>query len=274
MRVRKHHAWGAVLLVLFVLPVIRPQGIEALERPVASFFAWFGRVPVLNPALWAAARDGDEDATAADRALRQENAELREAYAERLSRAREVEALAEVLQAALEDTPLDRLPQALRARVLRAHDPSGFRQSLLIDRGGDDGLAVGQAVVSGATYLGRVEVVHGRSALVKLLTDPQSRLAVALRTDRGVRVTGFVRGHGRADRPLAVEHVHVPLGAGRIQVGAAVLTSNRDPLVPAGLVVGFVSEVDDKDADGVPRIRMRPAFDLARSASAIVLVPR
>ena len=50
MRLRKRHAWGAVLIFLFVLPVVRPEGIDFIERPTASTVHWFAEVPPAQPA--------------------------------------------------------------------------------------------------------------------------------------------------------------------------------------------------------------------------------
>lgn len=285
MRLRRRHAWGAVLIALFTLPVLRPEGVPALERPVADTFAWFGRVPALNPHLWGSEASGaatDGAGSAYARGLEQENAVLREEYAQRLRLEDDLGALDGALEG-LRRGGLDRLPRALVARVLRTADPSGYRRSILIDRGAQDGLTAGMAVVSGRTFLGTVEVVHGRSALVKLVSDRRSRLEVAVRTTANERLCGFVRGQGSGvdDGDLEVRFVRVPLeeragdeAGGRILPGAPVFTSNTDPLVPASLLVGFVTEVSDKDLDGMPSIRLRPALDLDRSTRVLVLMPR
>lgn len=284
MRLRRRHAWGAVLIVLFALPVLRPEGIPAVEQPVADTFAWFGEVPALNPHLWGSAASGDEARADSEfaRVLEQENAVLREEYAQRLRLEDDLGALEGALEG-LRRSGLDRLPRALVARVIRTADPSGYRRSILIDRGAEDGLTRGLAVVSGRVFLGTVEVVQARSALVKLVSDRRSRLEVAVRTTANERLCGFVRGEGSGvdEGDLEIRFVRVPLkervdqeSAGRILKGAPVFTSNADPLVPASLLVGFVTEVSDKDLDGTPRIRLRPALDLTRSTRVLVLMPR
>ncbi|MHC5010636.1 MAG: rod shape-determining protein MreC [Planctomycetota bacterium] len=267
----RRHAWGASLIVLFLLPVLRPEGVPLLERPVAGFFSWWSKVPALNPELWGANVRDDEELSPRARALQEENALLREAYAAHLDRERDLGSLED----ALVDAGLDRLPTARVARVLRTADPAAFRRSILIDLGREDGIERGVAVVSGPVFLGRVEVVHGRSALVKLVTDRRSRLEVSIRTEAGARYRGFVRGGGRGavDGETDIRFVRSAPTAERIPLGSPVFTSNADRLVPAGLLVGFVTAVEDRDLDGVPTVRMRPALDLSRSATAIVLVP-
>ena len=284
MRFQGRHAWGAVLIALFALPVLRPEGIPVIERPVADTFAWFGNVPLLNPHLWGSASEpepGDTTRSEYARGLEQENAVLREEFAQRM---RLEEDLAE-LKGALEGLTsggLDRLPRVVVARVLRTADAAAYRRSILIDRGAEDGLVRGMAVVSGRVYVGKIEVLHERSALVKLVSDRRSRLEVAVRTTANQRLRGFVRGHGRGtvDDDLDVRFAQVPLqtrvgpdGAGRVLPGAPVFTSNADALVPAALLVGFVTEVSDRDLDGMPRIRIRPALDLGRATRVLVVLP-
>lgn len=277
MRLRKQHTWGAVLVALFGLPILLPRGLPVLERPLGGALAWFGRVTLLNPELWGSSAAPGDDVTPRERRLEEENAVLREHIAQRM----QLQEDAERLQAALAEdglraSGLDRLPEARIARVLRTTDAVPTRRSITIDRGAEDGLVPGLAVAFGEVFLGRVEVVHGRSALVELVTDPHSRLEVAFRTDRGRRLTGYVRGEGRGgtDREMDVRHVRADDDCGRVAVGASVFTSNADPLVPAGLLVGHVTHVSDKNLDGMPTIRIRPALDLERSTRVMVLVPK
>lgn len=272
MRVRRHHAWGAILIALFALPVLKPGGIPALERPVGSFLGWFGRIPALNPRLWSGdGWEGGASPSAREQALELEVARMREHLAESALRRRDFAAAMRALQ----DGGLDRKPRARFARILRSRDPSGYRQSILIDRGAVDGLVPGLAVASGPVFLGRVEVVYRRSALVELITDRQSRFEVAFRTDRNVRLTGYVRGEGQGpdEGTLQIRHVRVKEGIGVVPPGTPVVTSNVDPLVPPGLIVGRIQSVLDKDLDGLPRIEIRPALDVSRATAVLVLLP-
>ena len=285
MRFRGRHAWGALLIVLFALPVLRPEGIPAVERPVADAFAWFGKVPALNPHLWGSASAASETVAEAPsdyaRGLEQENAVLREEYAQRLRLEVDLAELKGALEG-LTSGGLDRLPRVVMARVLRTADASAYRRSILIDRGSDDGLQKGMAVASGRVFVGTVEVVQARSAFVKLVSDRYSRLEVAVRTTANRRLCGFIRGHGSGsvDDELDVRFARVPdpddasvEGIGRVLAGAPVFTSNADPLVPASLLVGFVTDVSDKDLDGMPRIRIRPALDVGRATRVLVVLP-
>lgn len=268
MRLRRRHAWGALLIVLFALPVLRPQGAGPLEEGPGAAFAWAAGFTPLNPQLWERVREVAQDDGRAQE-LERVIAELVEARFAEADRLQDLQALRDTLE-------LDRQPLARVARVLRSRDPSPSRRSLLLDRGSDDGVQEGCAVVSGGVFLGRVHVVRGRSSLVRLVTDSQARLEVALRTTAGTRVTGFLRRRGPAsgDDDLEVTGVRLPAGAGRVREHVPVVTSNADALVPAGLVVGYVSAVSDPEADGFPTLVVRPALDLSRSTEVFVLLPR
>jgi rod shape-determining protein MreC len=268
MRLRRRHAWGAALIALFALPVLKPQGVPAVEDPPANLFAWLASSPALNPRLWERQPSAEGDSPRAQ-ALERALAELQEARLADAARAADLGGLKDALE-------LDRLPLARLARVLRAHDPSAGRRSILIDRGADDGLIEGLPVVAGGVYVGRVQIVRGRSSLVRLVTDPRSRLEVAVRTEKGSRVTGFLQRRGPVGGPedLAISCVRLVGDVGRIAQHVPVFTSNADELVPAGLLVGYVTEVSDPEADGFPALTVRPALDLDRSTEVLVLLPR
>jgi hypothetical protein len=271
MRLRRRHAWGAVLIALFALPVLRPDGFPAVERPGASVLGWFARTPLLNPRLWRGATEPRGDESAAVQSLERDRALLYERFAREVERHADLESLS----GALRESGLDRLPTVRSARVLRASDPSGFRRSLLIDRGSEDDLREGYAVVEGDVFLGRVKVLQGRSALIELVSDPYARLEVAVRTEGDQRVRGFLRGQARGPGPedLEIRFARVTAETGPIPLGAPVFTSNADERVPPGLLVGFVTEVSDPDADSTPTLRMRPALDLDRALDVFVLIP-
>lgn len=266
MRLRKRHAWGAALIVLFALPVLCPKGVPALEDPAGGFFAWFAGVKPLNPRLWEAGSPDEGEESPRERELRRVVAELWEARLQERARTDDWVALKDTLE-------LDRQPVARVARVLRSSDASPSRRSILIDRGTEDGLVEGLPVVLGGALVGRVQVPRARSSLVRLVTDPGARLEVALRTEGGRRVTGFLRRRAGSEEALEVTSLRLPADAGRLLEHGAVLSSNADPLVPAGLLVGYVTEVSDPERDGFPTLSVRPAFDLTRSTEVLVLLP-
>jgi rod shape-determining protein MreC len=270
MRLRKRHAWSAVLIGLFALPVLKPDGVALLEEPVANVVTWPHRSELLRPGSWLRNEADPEEMTPRERAL---IAELQQVWESHLQYKSKVDDLAG-LASALEESGLDRLPPIRIATVLMAHDPVHLRRSITIDRGSDDGVQVGQAVVIGRVLLGRVREVRSRAAIVQLITDPRSRIEVFVRTTANKLLRGYARREGRKDGrdQLRIDFVQLPDDGSQIAEGAPVFSANFDPRVPANLLVGRVSEVSDPDLDRMPTLRVRPALDLDRTTSVIVLL--
>lgn len=265
MRIRKRHAWTVVLIAAFALPVFRPEGFPSVEAPVDAFLGWPSRFELANPHAWTAGdaeHDGDGGARA--RALETIAITEREEHFRLLDELAQRSQLGEVLQG------FQRLPLARPARILRAHDASSSRRSLLLDRGSEDGLEVGQAVVQGRVFVGTVAQVSAHTARVQLVTDPYARLEVAIRTSDGTRATAYVRGGPGESLPL--RNLRGAAGL-HVRPGDSVLTSNADERVPAGLVVGYVVAAADEDLDAISDVRVRPSLDLERSTTVLVLVP-
>ena len=112
--------------------------------------------------------------------------------------------------------------------------------------------------------------VDAHTARVQLITDAYTRLAVAVRAADGERATARMRGGFDDDVPLRSLRASYDL---RLGAGDPVLTSHDDGVVPAGLIVGYVTRASDDDGDGVLDVRVHPLFDLGRSTTLLVLRP-
>jgi rod shape-determining protein MreC len=113
---------------------------------------------------------------------------------------------------------------------------SNFSHAIEIDKGTDDGLAVGMPVVTGAGLVGRISQASGSQASVELLTDPDFRVGVRL-ADSGQ--LGTARGRGR-DEPMTVDTA-IDADA-EVAEGTGLVTSGVDrSAYPAGIPVGKVT---------------------------------
>lgn len=162
-----------------------------------------------------------------------ENAELREAN-RRLRNWQVVAYRLEAENAALRD--LLRLAPDPRTRYVTARvvaDNGGaFVRSVLVNAGGQQGVALGQAAVTGEGLAGRVAQVGSRSARVLLITDINSRIPVML-------------AHSRARAMLAGTNSNHPMllyldPRTQVKPGDRVLTSGDGGVFPAGLPIGVV----------------------------------
>lgn len=137
-------------------------------------------------------------------ALQQENANLR-ASLDRL-RQQQLESTIESRQLkellALQNLPfLDGLP-TITAQT-QGLDISNFAATINIDKGRDDGVAVGMPVVGGGGLVGQVVASYHSSAIVRLITDGQSRVGAVFGSP-GTYATVTGQGSGR---PLDVDYV-------------------------------------------------------------------
>ncbi len=263
MKFRSRHAWSAVLVALFALPVLQPDGFPGLEGRVDGWLNWTGRLGIGNPHAWRVAPGGGSGSQR-EKDLEVIALEQRESYYRLLDELVQRQSLRDALAG------VERLPVALEARILRAKDASPRRRSLLVDRGAADGLVEGLAVVQGSRLVGLVQHVDERSARVQLVTDPSFRIEVAVRSQEGVRATAYLRGGD--DEALPLRNLRAPTGF-VVRRDDSVLTSNGSERVPDGLVVGRVTDADDLEVETLRDVKIRPLFDLDASTTVLVLLP-
>jgi rod shape-determining protein MreC len=209
-------------------PVVREvrEGASAVIDPVEGAV---DRVtaPVRN--AWHGVTDYDD--------IQRENDELRaqaEAGAAAGVQTSDAERQLAELSASL-DLPWAGNVETATARVVSG-PRSNFSHAIEIDKGTDDGIAVGMPVVTGGGLVGRVSHATGTSSMVELLTDPEFRVGVRLSTTGDL---GTARGQGRDD-PLSVDSAISP-GA-KVPEETGVVSSGVDrSAYPPGIPVGTVA---------------------------------
>lgn len=113
------------------------------------------------------------------------------------------------------------------------HDEQGPTTSLRINRGTQQGVQPGMAVVIGNDALiGTITHVDWLTAEVRLLSHPES--LVAVRVD-GIKSEAIVRGDHGVGLLLDLARSNEPIAP-----GATVATMSMDSHIPAGLLVGTV----------------------------------
>lgn len=204
------------------------QGVDFIIRPVVGFVDGISNVAGLS--------DQNERLEAEVRRLEQrllETAALERRVAE--------------LEAINDFAPPEDLA-TVTARIYSA-GASTFDQIRLIDRGSDQGIVIGQAVLDEDGLIGRIDLVTKSSARVRLITDPLVSVGVRL---QDTNQTGVTTGRGddllRLDMFDATEPV---------REGAVVLTDGS--LFPPGIVVGFADETKSADVGFSLRTTVDPA---------------
>ena len=145
-------------------------------------------------------------------------------------------------------------------------DPNPHLRYATINVGAQQGVEVGMPVVGGgAALVGRVAEVGPRTAKVQLLTDVESAVAALIQSSR---VTGLVVG--QPDGSLRMDYV--PQSAeDSVKVGDIVLTSGLGGIIPKGLVVGQVVDVQEAAAEMFQPVVVRPAVDFSRVELVLVI---
>lgn len=154
--------------------------------------------------------------------------------------------------------------ELIPVRVI-GRDPSPYVQAITIDRGSQDGVRNGLAVVTWRGLVGRVVRTDVSTAKVLLITDVNSSIMGRFQSPAS-RATGMVRG--RAEGGLVMQHVPQDEV---IEMGETVITSDLGTLVPEGLVIGKVVQVRRKDVDVFQDAILEPAVDPAKLERLFVM---
>ena len=183
--------------------------------------------------------------------LREENARLREENARLLEWERVARTMQSQNQALRSLTSFVDVPAAHQVATRVIGDSSGvYVRSVLIAAGTNDGVAKGQAVLTGDGLVGRVVEVGQRAARVLLITDLNSRIPVRLER---TRVRAILLGDN-TDRPLLEYLPNTDV----VAPGDRIVTSGDAGVFPPGLAIGEIIAV----TDGV--VRVQPYVDWNR----------
>jgi rod shape-determining protein MreC len=240
-------------------PVVRQvrEAASAVVRPVEGAVDAVTR-PVRN--AWHGVTDYDD--------LERENERLRAqvdaAEAEGVRTSDAERQLAD-LSASL-DLPWAGNVQTVTARVVSG-PRSNFSHAVEIDKGTDDGVAVGMPVVTGAGLVGRVSQATGGTSTVELLTDPDFRVGVRLSTTGDL---GTARGRGRGD-PLSVDSAISPRTD--VPEGTGVVTSGVDrSAYPPGIPVGTVASTHQGSGGLALELDVDPLADVGQLSYLTVML--
>ena len=110
-----------------------------------------------------------------------------------------------------------------------------FVRSIVVVAGARDGVARGQAAMTGDGLIGRVVSVGGRSARILLITDLNSRIPVMFEESRERAIL--------AGDNTAAPKISFLRHSARVNTGDRIVTSGHGGVLPPGLPIGIVSNV-------------------------------
>lgn len=147
---------------------------------------------------------------------------------------------------------------------LVAFDPSGWFQTILIDKGRNDGVVQDMAVVSAEGLVGRVIGVSNHHAKVLLILDGNSAVDAYIQRSRA---RGVLVGLGRELCLLKYVQRNED-----VQVGDKVISSGMGGVFPKGLLVGTVQEVVRGSSGLFQRVEVEPAVNFSRLEEVMVVI--
>lgn len=139
--------------------------------------------------------------------------------------------------------------------------------SLIIDKGSDDGLRKGLAVVVEDGHLiGVLSNVNRYTSEVTLVSNTSSKIPVSVLNDN--KTEGLVEGRGG----FLLEMGFIPKDV-LISAQDLVVTSGLSGAIPPGLIIGVVSEVIRVDTDLFVQAFVRPLIDVSDYSRVLILDP-
>lgn len=139
---------------------------------------------------------------------------------------------------------------------LLAARPIGISRFLLIDRGSEDGLKIGQAVVYRDNFLGEIKEVSAKKAQVRLTSDPDSRISAFVANPNG-RARGVLSGQFGSE--MSLEKI---LHQEPVSVNDLVYSEGSELAIPRGLILGMVTQVIDRDDQLFKTALVKPMFEV------------
>ncbi|WP_353152777.1 rod shape-determining protein MreC [Herminiimonas fonticola] len=140
-----------------------------------------------------------------------------------------------------------------------------FTRKIVLDRGLQHGVALGQPVIDHIGVVGQVTRVFPFTSEVTLLTDKNQAIPVQV-VRNGLRSVAYGRGQSNV-----LDLRFMPTNAD-IQKGDTLVTSGIDGVYPPGLAVATVSQVENKSADSFARIMCQPTAGIDRNRQLLILL--
>ena len=255
-----------VALIVFFLVLRNSSDISISENGIGALFsrAQAAFTGAANGVTRFVSRWRDYDRLQDDYdALLKENQQLSLQLASAQEDIYQKESLQNLLDAKSRYAALD----PIYAKVI-ARAPGQWFETFSLNRGKNDGVAAGMAVVNGDGLIGRVYEAGMNYAKVICIIDPRSSVACMVQNTRD---NGIMRGEVSAADTAAQCYVYYLPSLNAVVPGDPVITSGTDSLFPKGLYIGTITAVSmDGGSEGSYAI-VTPAVDFHHIEEVFVL---
>lgn len=169
------------------------------------------------------------------------------------------------LRALLESSPKIDTNKMLVAQVL-AVDSASFLKQIVLDKGRQQGVFIGQAVIDATGVVGQVVSVSRYTSRVMLLSDVMSSIPVENSRNN---LRGIINGSGAYEN---LRLVHMPATAD-VQVGDKLVSSGLGLRYPVGYPVGTVTNVSHDSSEPFLNVAVTPAAAINSTRLVLLVWP-
>jgi rod shape-determining protein MreC len=134
-------------------------------------------------------------------------------------------------------------------------DPMSYLDYVIVDRGSDDGLKSGMAVVSSGTLVGQVREVMKNTSTVVLITSKDSIIQAML---QDCRAKGILKG---GNSGLYIENITRDT---EYKEGEFVITSGLGGKIKEGILIGKADKLQSSSSGIFKTISVEPLLDLSK----------
>lgn len=134
--------------------------------------------------------------------------------------------------------------------------PIGLAKYLKIDKGSNDGIKMGQAVIVNDNYVGRIIQVSPKASSIQMLSDPDSKVA-AFSINKEGKGKGILIGQFGTEI-LMDKILHEEI----VEVGDLVYSEGTEGFLPRGLILGRITQVQGLENELFKQAKVEPVFDI------------
>ena len=154
---------------------------------------------------------------------------------------------------------------AIAANVLR-RNPSTWWQTVVVDRGYNDGLLDTQPVLAAQGLVGKVDLTHDSESTVILLTDEKCQVSAKI---HGTHEVGILSGQRTQSGAKPTLRLRFLSPNAKIVEGMKVFTTGRGGLFPPDILLGTVVKYHSGSFDAEAIVR--PAVDFEELRTVFIL---
>lgn len=155
------------------------------------------------------------------------------------------------------------------ARVV-ARDASAWWNSILIDRGSNDGIRPEMPVVTDQGLVGKTTTVDDNVCRVVLISDENCKVAVVVEGSPDKGILWSVTGTRVSDPTIPELTIRFLPKTASLKPGQKVYSSGLGGIFPSGLLVGEVSDFTVRELDAQAKVQSK--IDLATIEDVFVIV--